>query len=102
PCIVRILGRNSPILLDFQTWAKKIYPITQAKLDYVEGKIFHLWHGSEENRKYVSRNKKLVELKFDPQTDLQIGKNGLWEWKTKKQELVHFCERYFSERMEDG
>lgn len=102
PCVVRILGRMNPILEDFQTWARKIYSITQARISFVEGSIFHLWHGEEENRQYVSRNKTLVQLGFHPKLDLKIGKNGLWEWKTKNEKLVQFCANYFAHRKEDG
>lgn len=102
PCIVRILGRMNPILKDFQTWAKKVYSITQAQIDYVENKIFHLWHGNEVNRKYVSRNKMLVKMGFSPNQDLKLGKNGLWEWKTKNQALMEFCKNYFYERKEEN
>ncbi len=102
PCIVRILGRMNPILKDFQTWAKKVYSITQASISFVENTIFHLWHGEEQNRSYVSRNKILVQYGFDPQCHLKIGKNGLWEWKSKEERLIQFCKNYFISRQEDS
>lgn len=102
PCIVRILGHSGKFLKHFQNWATRIYQKTQARVGFLPGTIFHLWHGETAHRKYVSRNKKLLEFQFDPIEDIILGKNGLWEWKSKKIELQNYCKNYFIQREEDS
>lgn len=101
PCVVRILGRYGKFLGHFQKWANLIYQRIRGRLGYVSGSIFHLWHGDVENRKYVSRNKKLLEFRFDPEMDIIVGKNGLWNWNSEKTDMHEWCKNYFALRKED-
>jgi hypothetical protein len=101
PCIYRVLGRKGNHLRHFLDWSKRIYPLIRGKVGCLPGRIFHLWHGETVNRKYVSRNKKLYELGFDPYKDIKIGKNGLWEWNSPKEEMHKWMIDYFQERQED-
>ncbi|MCB1179845.1 MAG: hypothetical protein KDK36_19875, partial [Leptospiraceae bacterium] len=71
------------------------------KISYLPGIILHLWHGETENRKYVSRNKKLYEFKFNPYKDIKLGKNGLWEWNSRKKNMHEWIKNYFFQRKED-
>jgi hypothetical protein len=102
PCIKRIFGGNKFHILHFQNWAKKVYPKIKAKIGYLEGSIYHLWHGETENRKYVSRNKMLANLGFEPDKDIYKNSNGLYEWTGNKPELKKFCKDYFAGRKEDS
>lgn len=101
-CIRRIFKNNKTHLMHFQAWAKKIYGEIKANIGTCTSTLYHLWHGDAENRKYVSRNWKLSEFKFNPDKDVKIGKSGLFEWNSDKIELHKYCENYFLERKEDG
>lgn len=101
PCVVRIMGRYGKYLAHFQKWASLVYSGTRGRMDFVSGNIFHFWHGDPENRKYVSRNKKLLDFQFDPEKDIAVGKKGLWEWNSTKPSMHRWCLDYFAQRKED-
>jgi endonuclease/exonuclease/phosphatase family metal-dependent hydrolase len=101
-CIDRILGKNNLHREHFASWASAIYRSIRARVSYVPGAIFHLWHGDTENRRYVQRNQELASFHFDPAIDLKIGENGCWEWASDKPELHRWAMEYFANRKEDG
>jgi hypothetical protein len=102
PCINRILGENSPHKKHYLEWCKKIYPSIKANLGFVEGKIYHLWHGDIENRKYVKRNIELESMQFDPKKHLTVDASGLYKWTKAAKHFEAWAKQYFMERLEDG
>jgi len=101
-CIDRILGGNNSHRLNFSKWAESVYRSIRAKVSYVPGTLFHLWHGETINRRYVLRNSELAFFNFDPAQDLRVGKDGCWEWASDKPELHRWAAEYFGKRREDG
>jgi hypothetical protein len=101
-CIRRMMSGNKMHHKHLSEWAKKIYRAVRGKIGYVEGNIYHLWHGEMDNRKYVIRNRELAKFNFNPYDDIKIGETGLWEWATDKHGLHEWAEKYFSLRKEDG
>lgn len=101
PCIARIVGKRGPHVAHFRDWTCRVDDLVQGQLGYVPGRLLHLWHGTIENRRYVQRNKELLELGFDPQADVRVGETGCWEWASDKPELHAWARRYFAERRED-
>lgn len=65
------------------------------------GGIIHLYHGDRVNRQYTQRHEILFDEKFDPNKDIEIAKNGLWEWATEKPEFHRKVKDYFYDRKED-
>jgi hypothetical protein len=63
--------------------------------------IYHLWHGSETNRKYADRHFGLLPFKFDPVNDIKVGSGGAWEWATDKPAMHAYVKNYFLGRNED-
>lgn len=79
-------------------WMENQYE--KANVGYIDQKCTHLYHGSQENRRYESRDKILTDFKFDPRKDIKI-ENGLWKWNTKKFHMHKLVSNYFLERQED-
>lgn len=100
-CIGRIIGNGGRHRAHFRRWSKRIHEQAAGRLSYVPGRVFSLWHGTIENRRYVQRNKELYELGFDPREDIRISSTGVWEWASDKPGLHAWARRYFVERQED-
>jgi hypothetical protein len=83
-------------------WARPYSQAIAGRVGYVEGRLYHLWHGELTNRKYSTRQQMLAEISFDPKIDIRIGENGAWEWARPRPDLAAFLKNYFIERKEDG
>jgi hypothetical protein len=101
-CIDRILGANHAHQTHFRNWAQGVYSSVRARVSYVPGALFHLWHGDYADRQYDMRNRELAFFNFDPGTDLRIGDGGCWEWATDDPTLRAWGTDYFVSRREDG
>lgn len=83
-------------------WAERFYGDVQGSVACAEGAVFHLWHGSKQNRLYEKRLTVLVENDFQPEDDLKVSSNGAFEWATDKPALHQWCKDYFVGRQEDA
>jgi hypothetical protein len=101
PCIRKILGRGGRHLAHYRRWSRKVHEDVRGSLSFTPGRLFHLWHGSMEHRRYLQRNKDLLAFGFDPEEDIRISDTGCWEWATDRKDLHEWARRYFSERRED-
>ena len=101
-CIDVNLGRSSPLRTHFEQWAQRMYAAVDARVAAVPGSILHLWHGEIAERKYNLRCQELLELGFDPASDIVVDDRGCWTWKSDRPDLHAWGERYFSSRKEDG
>jgi hypothetical protein len=52
PCITRSFIEQKN---EIATWSRKFHGWTRSKISYVEGDLYHLWHGDLEKREYFSR-----------------------------------------------
>ena len=86
----------------YLAWAVPFFETVQRKISFIDGDVYHLWHGDLSNRQYRTRQQKLNEFEFDPFTDIAVGKNGCWHWNTNKPELHNYLLDYFVGRKEDG
>jgi hypothetical protein len=100
-CIDRVLCGNASHLRHFRAWCRSVYPSVRARVDFVPGAIYHLWHGETADRRYVLRNRELAGFGFDPDRDIRAGTHGLWEWSSPKPELRAWARDYFRHRRED-
>jgi len=86
----------------FLSWAREYQEAIGGQIGYVEGNLYHLWHGSIANRDYVNRQTKFKRFDFDPTVDIRQSESGSWEWNSNKAEMHDFVENYFKTRNEDS
>ncbi|MDQ3623178.1 MAG: hypothetical protein M3463_11905 [Verrucomicrobiota bacterium] len=68
---------------------------------FVEGTLWHEWHGDERNRRWGRRHSWLEGV--DVQRDLRKREDGLLEWsEDAPREVQETIRKYFAERREDG
>jgi hypothetical protein len=82
-------------------WMQRFHTLVRGSVSYVEGSLFHLWHGDRSNRRYVTRFQILAESEFDPSIDINLDPNGCWQWSTKKEFLQQEVYNYFFSRQEE-
>jgi hypothetical protein len=78
-------------------WIKK-------DVGYVSGLVFHDYHGRKVNRKYNTRERILIENKYDPSTDIKYDVYGqlmLETWEPRQIRLRDQIRAYFRARNED-
>jgi hypothetical protein len=85
----------------YRAWAEPFYDAVQAQVAFVEGDLFHLWHGKSEDRHYHARHEGLDRFHFDPFRDIAIDHNGAWRWNSDKPEMHDYVRGYFASRSED-
>ena len=83
--------------IEYINWCKRNNK-TRNGVGYANLDIDVMFHGSEQNRKYISREKLLNTCKFSPTTDLEI-ENGIYV--IKNESLKNKLIEYFRTRNED-
>lgn len=83
-------------------WATRFFQTVQGKVSAVAGALFHLWHGTMEERRYKERYKGLQRFFFDPYLDLALDPKGFWRWNSDKPKLHQYVRDYFARRREDA
>ena len=86
---------------DYRSWASRFRQAVN-RIGYIEGDIFHLWHGDLERRRYAVRQRVLSSFGYDPATDIALDTEGCWRWNSPKPELHRMVREYFEQRDEDG
>lgn len=99
-CIERAFFSDS-IKTHFSRWGKRFYEITGGKIGYVEGDIYHLWHGELKNRRYLERTRELSLIGFDPAIDLKVNQHNIYEFAPERDDLRRWMREYFRCRQED-
>lgn len=98
----RILKDIGPANKDrFHDWCAWVRAtLDGAKPSYVEGDVFHEWHGSLESRRYGERSKWIAD--FTAERDLVRHPLGYWEWSdaASSAQRARMTE-YFYQRRED-
>ena|SRR5438093_6393950 len=100
--IARALRMNRRRLEHYLTWAEPFFESVHGRIGYLQGRIFHLWHGDRNDREYRERQALLEKFEFDPYTDIAVDGNGCWRWNSDKPDLHESVKRYFESRNEDG
>jgi hypothetical protein len=93
---------NGPRRAHYLAWAYPFYEAVGERVDHLDGRLYHLWHGDTVNRNHTARRQKLAECNFDPNADIAIGPNGAWHWARSRPDLEEFFLNYFKSRAEDG
>lgn len=86
----------------YLAWAVPFHAAVQGNVGFIEGKLYHLWHGDNVNRRYRARQEALRKFQFDPFSDVALDEQGAWRWNSEKPELHEFLSDYFFGRKEDG
>ena len=86
----------------YRAWAEPFHNAIGGATGFVDGIVYHLWHGEIRDRHYRERQKFLAPFNFDPFEDIVIGDNGCWRWNTNKPEMHAYVKGYFASRKEDG
>lgn len=93
-----VLGQcNQDIVDDYTEYADGVGQYVRADIGYTDDIVFHLWHGSRENKQYRQRMDYMLD--FDPKKDLRVADSGLYEWSGKNRSADF--KKYFSDRKED-
>jgi hypothetical protein len=86
----------------YLAWAQPCHEMVRGETSFVDCRLFHLWHGDIENRRYRHRHDGLRHYGFDPVEDIAHDANGVWRWNTDKADMHEYVRRYFASRKEDG
>ena len=85
----------------FMNWARIFHQNVGTQIDYLEGNLYHFWHGSLDRRRYRERAEELAQFGFDPIADTVDEPGGSLELAENRPELTAWSTRYFSSRQED-
>jgi len=95
--------RLQPLHRDhYLAWAQPFHDAIGSNVAFVDGNIFHLWHGKTEDRRYRARNEEFRRFQFDPFTDIAAERNTAWSWSSDRPEMHDYVRDYFVSRREDG
>lgn len=86
----------------YLAWARPFFAEVGGNVGYLDGRIYHLWHGDLKDRKYQLRHHGFKQFNFDPFTDIAIVENGCWRWNSNKPDMHDYVKTYFEGRNEDG
>ncbi len=95
-------GFSEPLVRSVLSWQDRAYAIVKGNVGFLPGTIYHFWHGSKKNRRYIERWEVLISNQFDPYTDVYYAKNGLLEFTGNKPKLERDVTQYFQQRNEDS
>lgn len=93
---------SEPLHRHYSAWHQGVMNFVNEKgYAYTRGTLWHDWHGSMKDRRYLERN--MILSQMDPNRDLVVCENGLLAWtKEAPDSLVDYVRDYFTNRKEDG
>lgn len=94
-------GLNIGYLEKLKMWSRRA-ALIKKNIGYMDGVLFHYWHGSKKNRKYKERWQILIENNYNPDVDLKKDWQGVWNLTDNNHKLRDEIRQYFSERNEDS
>jgi hypothetical protein len=86
----------------YLAWAIPFHQAVKGRVGFIDGNLYHLWHGERENRRYAERHEGLTRFDFVPASDVAVAEGGAWRWNSAKPDLHDFIRDYFAGRREDG
>jgi hypothetical protein len=90
-----------PLVSDFWQWARKQRTLADGRIGTVPGVVWHLYHGSKQNRRNAERLRWLRDFGFDPRLDISLDENDIWTWSSDKLAFHQLVFDYFAGRRED-
>jgi hypothetical protein len=98
----RSLDMNARQTAHYLAWAQPFFEAVHANIGYVDGRVYHLWHGDLKDRSHRLRHVNFARFGFDPFVDITLAPCGCWRWTVDKPELRAYMQEYFESRNEDG
>jgi hypothetical protein len=86
-------------------WQDRAERHIQRDIGYVDGALWHYWHGKKADRRYVDRWRILTENQFNPVTDLKRDWQYLWQLRVENPRQIRLRDAiraYFRARSEDS
>lgn len=97
-----VLRVNAAWADHYQDWARAFHHRVRGRVGGVAGRLWHLWHGQLEDRRYFQRHADFAAFEFDPHVDLAEDQGGGWRWNSDKPDMHRYVREYFALRREDG
>ena len=86
----------------YLAWGEPFHRDALGAVSYLDGDVFHLWHGKLADRRRSQRHQQLAPFGFDPGSDIAVAASGCWRWATDKPDLHRYVRDHFAARKEDG
>lgn len=83
-------------------WEDRAIRHIRYNVGYMDGLVYHFWHGKKADRRYANRWRILIENKFDPALDLKKDWQGLWQLTDRNHRLRDDIRSYMASRNEDS
>lgn len=84
-------------------WMNRFADDVEHSASFIDGTVFHLWHGNARFRGYGDRTHRFGKTAFDPDRDLHLTSQGTWAWNEGvSANTRRTVARYFRSRREDG
>jgi hypothetical protein len=100
---VSSLSMNAAQEDHYRTWADGFQrSVVGASIAHTDDIVYHLWHGSLDERRYGERYLGFHKFGFDPTTDIAQDAQGCWQWNSANPDMHRYVEDYFRSRNEDG
>ncbi len=81
-----------------QGWATSFAKEVRGRISYIDGDIYHLWHGDLNLRGYKNRYHGFDRFNFDPDRDIALNRDRVWRWNSDKPALHAYLREYFERR----
>ncbi len=99
----RLCGLTPAHARHYLRHAKRVSEAVAGGVSFVDGTLYHLWHGDAADRRYRERYAILERHGFDPDQDLAVDPStGVWRWRRANLPLAAEVAGYFESRFEDG
>ena len=87
----------------YRAWGEPFFADVAGSIGFIEGRIFHLWHGDTKGRTLRTADyRDFARFSFDPFHDIADDANGCWRWNSAKPEMHRYVADFFAARKEDG
>ena len=83
-------------------WQERANIHIRQDVGYMDGTIFHHYHGRKADRKYTDRWQILFKHDYNPDQDLKRDWQGLWQLTHKGERMRNDIRAYFRQRDEDN
>lgn len=85
-----------------EMWENRCKHYIHKNVSYMPGVLLHQWHGKKVDRRYKDRWKILVKHKYDPEFDIKLDTQGLYQFTERNPYLEQDIRKYFQARNEDS
>lgn len=99
---VRACRMNERQAADYAKWASRLHAEVAGRVGFLDGRVYHYWHGDIAHRQYGAMHDHFAAFDFDPATDVAVAGSGCLEWSSGKTAMQHYVGRWWSTRLEDG